>query len=86
MGNPLNGSSLKYSIKSSAGTGKAQSGGSSPTSSVVSNLTIMSVVKADEVTYTCRMSGENSAELMGTVQVTVITPTPSSASKFACKH
>ena len=59
----------------------AQNGSSSPINSVVSTLTIMSVVLTDAGNYTCRMRGDNSAELMGTAQLIVtlspsVTPTP----------
>ena len=59
----------------------AQNGSSSPINSVVSTLTIMSVVLTDAGNYTCRMRGDNNAELMGTAQLIVtlppsVTPTP----------
>ena len=58
----------------------AQNGSSSPINSVVSTLTIMSVVLTDAGNYTCRMRGDNNAELMGTAQLIVtllpsVTPT-----------
>ena len=60
----------------SSGSGMAQNGSSSPINSVVSTLTIMSVVLTDAGNYTCRMRGDNNAELMGTAQLSV-TPGPS---------
>ena len=60
----------------------AQNGSSSPINSVVSTLTITSVVLTDAGNYTCRMRGDNNAELMGTAQLIVtlppssVTPTP----------
>ena len=73
--------STKFSIEQSSGSGMAQNGSSSPINSVVSTLTIMSVVLTDAGNYTCRMRGNNNAELTGTAQLIVmlppsITPTP----------
>ena len=67
----------------------AQNGSSSPINSVVSTLTIMSVVLTDAGNYTCRMRGDNNAELMGTAQLLIplspsVTPTLSSTS--ICIH
>ena len=72
----------RFSIEQSSGSGMAQNGSSSPINSVVSTLTIMSVVLTDAGNYTCRMRGDNNAELMGTAQLIVtlppcsVTPTP----------
>ena len=71
----------RFSIEQSSGSGMAQNGSSSPINSVVSTLTIMSVVLTDAGNYTCRMRGDNNAELMGTAQLIAtlppsVTPTP----------
>ena len=71
----------RFSIEQSSGSGMAQNGSSSPINSVVSTLTIMSVVLTDAGNYTCRMRGDNNAELMGTAQL-IITSGPSSMFSF----
>ena len=79
----------RFSIEQSSGSGMAQNGSSSPINSVVSTLTIMSVVLTDDGNYTCRMRGENNAELMGTAQLMIPLPpsvTPTLSSTSMCMH
>lgn len=69
-------------ISEQTGNRAAQAGGTNPTSSVISTLTISNVLRDHEGSYMCIMEGANNAVLMSKIQLQVSTIPASSSRKL----
>ena len=75
----------RHTISVGSGLSHSQSGGSTPGPSVLSTLTISAVKELDHGTYYCSMMGNNNAQLVASIELSVIvlhTPTSSPLSSF----
>ena len=73
----------RHTISVDSGLGQSQSGGGSPGPSVLFTLTIFTVEEMDHGTYYCSMMGNNNAQLIASIELSVVilhTPNPSLSS------